>query len=73
MTTNIGEIIRFRRERCGLSQRKLADLSYVHRKTISYIEIGKITKPHASTIDLLFETLDKQEAAMTKRAVELGV
>ena len=38
----VGERIRRRRKRCGLSQEALADLALISRKSMSEIETGKV-------------------------------
>ena len=52
-----GEIMRMHRERVGLSQLELAELSGIHQVTISALEKGRNSGGNLDTIELLADAL----------------
>ena len=52
-----GEIMRKWREKRGLSQLELAELSGIHQVTISALEIGRNSGGNLDTIELLADAL----------------
>ncbi|MFZ1415625.1 MAG: helix-turn-helix transcriptional regulator [Defluviicoccus sp.] len=58
------DTLKFHRERCGLSQEALADVSKVSKKTISRIERDEIRKPRRNTTKQLAQTLGIAEEAL---------
>lgn len=52
-----GEIMRMWRERAGLSQCELAELSGIHQVTISALEKGRNSGGNLDTIELLADAL----------------
>ena len=52
-----GEIMRMHREKRGLSQLELAELSGIHQVTISALEIGRNSGGNLDTIELLADAL----------------
>ena len=52
-----GEIMRMWREKRGLSQLELAELSGIHQVTISALEIGRNSGGNLDTIELLADAL----------------
>ena len=52
-----GEIMRKWREKRGLSQCELAELSGIHQVTISALEIGRNSGGNLDTIELLADAL----------------
>ena len=52
-----GEIMRMWREKRGLSQIELAELSGIHQVTISALEIGRNSGGNLDTIELLADAL----------------
>ncbi|WP_370941930.1 NB-ARC domain-containing protein [Amycolatopsis sp. cg5] len=55
--TGLGDFLRFYRMRIPLTQGELAERTGVSVRTIGYLERGRATTPHRSTIDLLVEGL----------------
>ena len=52
-----GEIMRMHREKAGLSQYELAELSGIHQVTISALEKGRNSGGNLDTIELLADAL----------------
>ena len=52
-----GETMRMRREKRGLSQLELAELSGIHQVTISALEKGRNSGGNLDTIELLADAL----------------
>ena len=52
-----GEIMRMWREKRGLTQLELAELSGIHQVTISALEIGRNSGGNLDTIELLADAL----------------
>lgn len=67
----IGEEVRMRRARCYLSQKALADLAGVDRRTIYNIEFS-VHKPHRSTIAIVLAALSEREAEIERLRKEQG-
>lgn len=57
------------RERAGITQYRLAQLTGVEQTTISQLELGKVRDPRWSTISALAEALDTTPATVA-RAIE---
>lgn len=55
---NLGKVIRYERKSWGMSQRRLARLSYIDKETIEDIESGKEISPDFFLMLKICEVLD---------------
>lgn len=63
---NLGKVIRYERKSWGMSQRRLAKLSYVDKETIEDIESGKERNPDFFVMLKICEVLDISVFALLK-------
>lgn len=59
--TDFCSTLKERRQRVGLSQKKLAQLAGVHFRTIANAEHGHVLKPYKYTVDSINSVLDEEE------------
>ena len=62
----LGQNLRLKRERCGLTQREVADKLYIDRSTYAYYEIGK-TEPSVLILIRLAEIFEIPLIELFKR------